>query len=138
MDTKLIVKCGHLWDSLPELLRFLHLPVSCHWVSHIDVYMFSMRLALPSMTVTCFLANDREHGAPGLCGYLPISILGLQPVDSSCRPRTVLQPPPVVLWASWSQAASFYTLAHPWLRACAPISVTDLSPMCLQAEQLKI
>lgn len=57
VDTKLIVKCGHLWDSLPELLRFLYLPVSCHWVPHIDVYMYSMRLALPSMTVTCFTAN---------------------------------------------------------------------------------
>lgn len=65
------------------------------------------------------------HTGPSACGLV-------------MQTQNGLQPPPVVLWASWSQAASFHTPAHLWLRACVPISVTDLSLVCLQAEQLKI
>ena len=33
------IKCVHLWDSLPQPLSLLHLPVSSHWVPHTLVLM---------------------------------------------------------------------------------------------------
>lgn len=95
VNTNLTVKCIHLGGSHPELLSFLYLSVSCHWVPQIWKLTHvprSWHCHPLQFRASCDIFHSKlgfKHREPAICRSLALWIPELPLVGTSCSSRAV-------------------------------------------------